>query len=170
MAVPATPLLVPTDPARIRRRWLAAGGAVAVGVVVMAFVAFGGSTERRPAVAAPPATAPAPASSAASPPVQTSPAAPNRSAGPGAIGALTGMRRTVDEGAAAGEVRSDVAVDFDNLISNLLDQLAGGESVDLRQRVAELRRKVGQRLREGGLSAGRAQQLEADLSAVSPPG
>ncbi|MFL6053187.1 MAG: serine/threonine-protein kinase, partial [Actinoallomurus sp.] len=45
---------------------------------------------------------------------------------PDPIDALTRMRRTVDEGMAAREVRSDVAVDLDNIISTLANELAAG--------------------------------------------
>jgi serine/threonine-protein kinase len=137
---------------------------VVAGVVVMIVLSTGGSGADRPAPT-PPSKALPGASSAAPPSPQ-----PSGSPVPGAIGALTGLRRTVGEGAAAGEVRADVAVDFDNLLAALLDRLSAGEPVDVGQRVAELRRKVRERLREGGLSAARARQLDDGLSAVSAPG
>jgi serine/threonine protein kinase len=85
---------------------------------------------------------------------------------PGAIDALTRMRRTVDEGLAASEVRADVAVDLDNLISGLQAELAAGSHVNVNQRVAELRTKIAQRVREGGLARTRADVLTQTLSAV----
>jgi serine/threonine protein kinase len=85
---------------------------------------------------------------------------------PGAIEALTRMRRAVDEGLAASEVRADVAVDLDNLISGLQAELAAGSRVNVNQRVAELRTKIAQRVREGGLARTRADTLTATLSAV----
>jgi hypothetical protein len=85
---------------------------------------------------------------------------------PGAIEALTRMRRTVDEGLAASEVRADVAVDLDNLISGLQAELAAGSRVNVNQRVAELRTKIAQRVREGGLARSRADTLTETLSAV----
>jgi serine/threonine-protein kinase len=85
---------------------------------------------------------------------------------PGAIEALTRMRRTVDEGLAASEVRADVAVDLDNLISGLQAELAAGSHVNVNQRVAELRTKIAQRVREGGLARTRADVLTQTLSAV----
>jgi serine/threonine protein kinase len=85
---------------------------------------------------------------------------------PGAIDALTRMRRTVDEGLAASEVRADVAVDLDNLISNLLNELAAGAHVNVNQRVSELRTKIAQRVREGGLTSTRASLLTRTLAAL----
>ncbi|MGI8336570.1 serine/threonine-protein kinase [Actinomadura scrupuli] len=159
----------PTGPARGMPRRVVAGAvtvAVVAGVVVMVVLSTGGSGGHRPAPSVPSGALPG------SSPAVTRPSRPAESSRsvPDAIGALTGLRRTVDEGAAAGEVRSDVAVDFDNLIAALLDRLSAGEPVDVGQRVAELRRKVRERLREGGLSAGRARQLDDGLSAVSAPG
>jgi serine/threonine-protein kinase len=85
---------------------------------------------------------------------------------PGAVDALTRMRRTVDEGLAASEVRADVAVDLDNLISNLLNEIAAGAHVNVNQRVSELRTKIAQRVREGGLTSTRASLLTRTLSAL----
>ena len=84
----------------------------------------------------------------------------------GAVDALTRMRRTVDEGLAASEVRADVAVDLDNLISNLLNEIAAGAHVNVNQRVSELRTKIAQRVREGGLTSTRASLLTRTLSAL----
>ncbi|GAB2853473.1 hypothetical protein GCM10027176_65260 [Actinoallomurus bryophytorum] len=100
---------------------------------------------------------------------RTSPTAvprPPNATPPGAIDALTRMRRAVDEGLAASEVRADVAVDLDNLITNLLNELAAGAHVNVDQRVSELRTKIAQRVREGGLSPARAGLLTRTLSAL----
>jgi serine/threonine-protein kinase len=67
---------------------------------------------------------------------------------------------------AASEVRVDVAVDLDNLISGLQAELAAGTHVDVNQRVGELRSKIAQRTREGGLARTRANDLTRTLSAV----
>jgi serine/threonine protein kinase len=84
----------------------------------------------------------------------------------GAIEALTRMRRTVDEGLAASEVRADVAVDLDNVIGGLQAELAAGAPVNVTQRVTELRKKIAQRVREGALAKNRADALTETLSAV----
>jgi serine/threonine-protein kinase len=85
---------------------------------------------------------------------------------PGALQALSRMRRSVDAGLAASEVRVDVAVDLDNVISSLQAQLATGAHVDVNQRVSELRTKIAQRVREGGLAQNRANDLTQALSAI----
>ncbi|MFB9838876.1 hypothetical protein, partial [Actinoallomurus acaciae] len=85
---------------------------------------------------------------------------------PGAIDALSRMRRTVDEGLAVSEVRADVAVDLDNLIGNLQAEIAAGVYVDVDQRVRELRQKIVQRVREGGLTQNRADALTRTLTAL----
>jgi serine/threonine-protein kinase len=97
---------------------------------------------------------------------RTSPTAVPHATPAGAIDALARMRRTVDEGLAASEVRADVAVDLDNLISNLLNELAAGAHVNVNQRVSELRTKIAQRVREGGLARTRANKLTQTLAAV----
>jgi serine/threonine-protein kinase len=85
---------------------------------------------------------------------------------PTALQALSRMRRSVDEGLAASEVRVDVAVDLDNVIGNLQSQLATGAHVDVSRRVSELRTKIAQRVREGGLAQNRANDLTQALSAI----
>jgi serine/threonine-protein kinase len=89
-----------------------------------------------------------------------------RSATPGAIHALALMRHTVDEGLEASEVRVDVAVDLDNLIGGLQAQLTSGDPVNVDQRISELRTKIAQQVREGGLTQARADLLDQTLSEV----
>lgn len=84
------------------------------------------------------------------------------------VNVLSGLRHTVDEGMAIRQVRPDVAVDLDNLITNLQLELAAGAPVDLPARVAELKTKIATRLREGGLTQTRADALDAKLSALEP--
>jgi len=85
---------------------------------------------------------------------------------PDAYEALSRMRRSVDQGLSASEVRVDVAIDLDNIISALQAQLAAGQHVDVDQRVSELRTKITQRVREGGLAQKRADDLTRALSAL----
>ncbi len=154
------------DPAGLRRRRLlaAAGGAAAL-VIAAAFVlAIRGSDH--PPAAAPATSAPPAAGAAPAAPPGTPSAAATTTAG--ALEALSKMRHSIDEGAAAGQVRPDVAVDFNNLISHLQARLSAGEPVpDLDGRVGQLRVKIDQRLREGGLTAARAQDLRVALSGVA---
>jgi serine/threonine protein kinase len=81
--------------------------------------------------------------------------------------ALTSMRPIVDEGFAAGEIRPDVAIDINNVVTNLHNELIAGQQVDLPRRLGELHDKIATRLREGGLTQGRAQKLSAALAGVS---
>ncbi len=103
--------------------------------------------------------------------------APSRRTRPGLLGGLTslrvidkltGVRRTVDEGMAANEVRPDVAVDLDNLITGLQLELAKGTRVDLPERVDQLKSKIATRVREGGLTQSRADELTKTLSDLTP--
>jgi serine/threonine-protein kinase len=142
-----------------RRRQGAVGGAVAAGALVVAagalaveiFLLMGHSPERT----GPGVIHPTPAA------MVTEPA---QDAGAnGTIMALTRMRPVVDEGLAAGEIRSDVAVDLTNVITNLRNELVAGQTVDLARRLGDLRAKIFTRLREGGLTQPRADQLNALL-------
>ena len=91
------------------------------------------------------------------------------SAGPLAreIAALTKIPPIIQRGLAAGEIRSDVALDLTNVITNLQNDLIAGQRSDPRQGVTELQTKISTRLREGGLTQGRAEELNLALSAVS---
>jgi eukaryotic-like serine/threonine-protein kinase len=82
------------------------------------------------------------------------------------IDALTRMRRIVDEGMAAREVRADTAVELDTLITILQAELAAGDRVNLPRRVAELRSRITDRLGEGGIARSRADELNAVLAAI----
>ena len=115
-----------------------------------------------------PVTAPGPAALGTRPSPRPAGTAPRVLAAtpPTALEALSRMRRSVDQGLAASEVRVDVAVDLDNVIGNLQAQLANGTQVDVNQRVSELRTKIAQRVREGGLAQNRADDLTQALSAV----
>jgi hypothetical protein len=171
-ARPPTPVLAEPGTRDPRRRvLLAAGGAAVAIALVVAFVIAGRGSDRPAPQAAPPASSPP----ASAPPASASPATASPAVPPAAtqapaatLDALNRMRRSVDQGAAAGQVRPDVALDFDNLISQLQDKLSTGQPVDdLGNRIGQLRIKIEQRLREGGLTAARAQELRAALSGIS---
>jgi len=74
--------------------------------------------------------------------------------------AVSRLRSAVEDGAAGGEIRGDVATDLLNLIRPL--QTADGKDVDAQ--VATLRHKIVQRTVEGSLSEGRAAILKARLT------
>ncbi|HEU5157105.1 MAG TPA: serine/threonine-protein kinase [Streptosporangiaceae bacterium] len=144
-----------------RRRLLIAGAVAVPAALAVALVIASRDADDPEAAAAPTAAPPSATAPATAPPTAaTTPA--------GALEALAKMRRSLDEGAAAGQVRSDVAIDFGNLISQLEAELSTGEPVDdLNARIAQLRVKIEQRLREGGLTAERARDLRAALAGIS---
>ena len=74
--------------------------------------------------------------------------------------AVSRLRNAVEDGAAGGEIRGDVATDLLNLIRPL--QTADGKGVDAQ--VATLRHKITQRTVEGNLSEARAAILKARLT------
>lgn len=82
------------------------------------------------------------------------------------LNALARMRRTVDQGLAASEVRADVAVDLDNIIGGLQAQVAAGDDVDVHQRTDELRTRIAQQVHDGGLARKRADKLNRDLASI----
>ncbi|WP_433183457.1 protein kinase domain-containing protein [Actinoallomurus sp. CA-150999] len=180
-----------TAPAVRRRRVpLAAGAAAVLTAVVIAAVLSAGHGGGKAALSSPSGATASPSSSgpvtptatpgsrsaqsatgtraAAPPPPATTRPVRARTAAtpPGTVDALTRMRRTVDEGMAVREVRSDVAVDLDNVITNLTNEVAAGQSVDLRQRITDLRQKILTRLSEGGLTKSRADTLLRELPQV----
>lgn len=127
------------------------------------------ATEAVPPV--PPRLSPSPSlsPSAAAPTGRPSPAATTASqAVTAALSVDTALRRVqtaVDRGEDQGEIRQDVALDFRNLL-RLIDPES---SDDLTDQVDQLRRKVRQRLNEGGLTENQAAILQeriADLRAV----
>jgi eukaryotic-like serine/threonine-protein kinase len=69
----------------------------------------------------------------------------------------------VEAGQEAGEIRDDVAVD----LINLLRQLDATPPQDVNRRVAELRRKISDRVGEGGLTRTYADELHDRLDRVS---
>ncbi len=194
-AVPRRTRTLTTSPGAHGRLLLVAGGATAAAVAALGLL-LGGAAFRpvaAPVAGGPPASPGTPSASpdrtatasssptpAASPqtvrhrpaptatPAQTphtTPAAPHGTP-PGAVQALSRLRRGVAEGVAAREVRVDVAVDLDNLINGLQAQLALGRPVDVGRRVGELRTKIAQRVAEGGIAPTRADKLNQTLAEV----
>ncbi|MEV0662412.1 hypothetical protein ACIBI3_23830 [Actinomadura luteofluorescens] len=114
-----------------------------------------------------PVAVPAPAQTSAAPPapaptLRTPPAA----TAPRVTDALGRLRPIVSRGYAAGEIRSDVAIDLDNVITNLENDLTADRNVDVGGRIAELHDKIVTRRRERGLSPGLADELDRVLATV----
>jgi len=77
--------------------------------------------------------------------------------------AVDSVISVVEAGQEAGEIRDDVAVD----LINLLRQLDTTPAQDVNRRVAELRRKISDRVGEGGLTRTYADELHDRLDRVS---
>jgi hypothetical protein len=80
-----------------------------------------------------------------------------------AIGALSA---TVHHGVAAGQIRPDVGVDFENLIQPVQADLAAGRPASVPQLVATLRAKLRQRLSERSITPGIEQVMSGDLDTL----
>ncbi|XVQ09657.1 serine/threonine-protein kinase [Spirillospora sp. CA-255316] len=108
-------------------------------------------------------------------PTPTANPAPTRKAGPAQpppapsadpVQVLSRAQRAVDEGTAAGEIRSDVGLDLNNVLGNLRRDLQQNPSVDLRARLAEIHAKIDTRLGEDALTPSRAERLHAILNEI----
>lgn len=112
-----------------------------------------------------PVAVPAPARTSAAPPAPVPTLrTPPPAAAPRVTDALGRLRPIVSRGYAAGEIRSDVAIDLDNVITNLENDLTADRGVDVGGRIAELQDKIITRRRERGLSPGLADELNRVLA------
>jgi serine/threonine-protein kinase len=154
-----------------RRRLMLWSGLVALTVSVLAvFAAISSSrqtpdAQRAPATAQPPASpSPAPSTTTAATPrvaVTTAPA-PKPEPEPKPLDvdvAITRVRSAVEAGRTQGQIRPDVAVD----LLNLLGPLDRSDPRRAQDQVAEIRRKLGERVGEGSLDADRAEVLRDRL-------
>ncbi|MGC5054076.1 protein kinase domain-containing protein [Micromonospora sp. DT48] len=81
------------------------------------------------------------------------------------VEAANRLDQVIDAGLADGGIRDDVGLDLRNELRNLTQAVTGGEG-ELGPGVARLREKVSIRLREDGLSAAYAQELDAAITAL----
>lgn len=149
-------------PARPRRGRGRAGPAVlalAVAVPATAVAAMLVSAPRAPVTVAPPAGTHA----------EPTPSPPRREARPPAAAvtdALGRLRPIVNRGYSTGQIRSDVALDLTNVITNLENDLTADRAVDLEQRIDLLQDKIVTRERERGLSPALAAELNRVLASI----
>ncbi|RKS72133.1 protein tyrosine kinase [Actinomadura pelletieri DSM 43383] len=124
--------------------------ALVVAVPVVGAVAVLVSAPRSPVIAAP------------------SPAATSRGAEPGGVvEALGRLRPIVSRGYVAGEIRSDAAIDLNEVIMRLEDDLTGRVSRRVvYRRLARLKSKIVGGLRERALSRGVAERLYRVLATI----
>jgi hypothetical protein len=73
--------------------------------------------------------------------------------------ALADLRRSVESGVRACEIRSDVGLDLTNIIDTAIREARRGERDLVDVRIDQLRTKVVTRAREGGIAEERAQRL-----------
>ncbi|MFI0452050.1 protein kinase [Actinomadura sp. 6N118] len=83
-----------------------------------------------------------------------------------ALDVLGRLKPMVDREFTLGKIRSDVAVDLGNVITNLRNELLQGRQVDLGDRLTQLQEKIATRLREQGLAPDTADRLTRVLSTV----
>ncbi|MEV4677026.1 hypothetical protein AB0K34_35700, partial [Actinomadura sp. NPDC049382] len=82
-------------------------------------------------------------------------------------GALGRLRPIVSRGYASGQIRSDVALDLTNVITNLENDLTADRDVDVGRRIALLHAKIATRRRENALSPGLADELNRVLATIA---
>ncbi|GAA1814954.1 protein kinase domain-containing protein [Actinomadura chokoriensis] len=191
--IAAAPVLPPADAPggraaprrgvrRVRRAAVLGGAAAAVLALVLAPLVVILSTLRDApggvALPAPPRRSAPPPSPAddpgASPPAPAPPSRPARTARPAvpaadararAVSALARMRRAIDTGMAAREVGRRFGIFTATQVSTLLNEVDGGEPVDLPRRVAALRSALAGRA-PGDVSPERAAGLSALLAEI----
>ncbi|GAA1783527.1 protein kinase domain-containing protein [Actinomadura chokoriensis] len=143
------------------RRVRLAASALVVVVPVSAAAAILASAPRTPVSVSPPLPGDAAAPSASAAPDRTPAVEPA-----GVRGALGRLRPIVSRGYASGEIRSDVAIDLTNVITNLENDLTSDRDVDVGRRVAQLHDKIDTRRRERALTPGLADELNRVLATI----
>jgi serine/threonine-protein kinase len=174
---------VPIPAERGRATGVAITVVVALAVLALAgIVLFNRDTSRasRPAVAgrspapplssapagAPPLVAPVPPPSQAATP--STAASTATSAAPlSSDAAVALLINQVDAGRQNGQIRSDVAVDLQNVLHDLRHNLLAGVPADLAAQLTGLRRKIADRVREGAISDGYASKLLSTVDRIA---
>jgi serine/threonine-protein kinase len=88
---------------------------------------------------------------------------------PAVFATLGRLQPIVDRGQATGAIRSDVAVDLNNSITNLRNDLASGRTGDAPLKLARLREKIETRLRERPLDDEVAARMTDVLAGTAAP-
>ncbi|MBO2462622.1 hypothetical protein [Actinomadura violacea] len=165
--------VLPTEGGRPRaRRTAVIGGACAVvlALALLPLLMTLSSLRDAPAdVAVPLPSRSAVRAASRSPAVRTPVASPARAGARAvAVSALARMRRSIDVGMAAGEVRPRFGTELATLVTTLLNEVDGGAPLDLGRRIAELRSALAGRA-PGDVAPGRAAGLGALLAEVPVP-
>ncbi|MFI0355995.1 protein kinase [Actinomadura sp. 9N407] len=114
-----------------------------------------------------PAAPTSPGGTVSASPTPDSPGRDEPVSAPAAYATLGRLQPIIDGGRASGEIRSDVAVDFNNLITNLRNDLAAGRTEGIDQDLARIREKIATRTRERALDREVAARMNAVLSGRS---
>jgi hypothetical protein len=77
---------------------------------------------------------------------------------------LIDLQVAIDDGDRCGQIRPDVGVDLTNIVTGLRRQVAQGRTYRLASEASELEAKIGRRVREHGITRGRARVLDEFLS------
>jgi serine/threonine-protein kinase len=83
------------------------------------------------------------------------------------LAAIDQLSVTIHDDVAAGQVRSDVGVDFGNLIGPVKTELASGQPAPVAQLAGELRAKLWTRVSEGAVTVTAATVLNSELTALA---
>jgi serine/threonine-protein kinase len=149
---------------RRRRGWLLAGtltvAALAVAAAALALRPPGGGQSASSTTAAAAASTSTPSSTSA----ESTSSEPFVS---GPLAALEQLRRSVDEGVAAGDIRDDVGEDLRHAIDDLGERLAERRLGGFGRRVEQLRHKVNDRAQEHAISPARAEELSRALDVLA---
>lgn len=124
------------------------------------------ATTPTPVYSAPMVPDPQPSATLPSPDEPAITIRPEVTDGTRALDVLGRLKPIVDREFTLGKIRSDVAVDLGNVITNLRNELLQGRQVDLGERLAQLQEKIATRLREQGLTQDTADRLTRVLSTV----
>ncbi|WP_033345643.1 serine/threonine-protein kinase [Catenuloplanes japonicus] len=114
-----------------------------------------------------PATTPAPIHSPPPPPQVARTEVPATASVPTVREAMATLGHILDAGLASGDITADAGHDLRTLVSNLENNLATGGVSDLPAQVRSLHVKVGDRKREGSISAAYATELGAALDRLA---
>jgi hypothetical protein len=109
-----------------------------------------------------------PTASASAGPATSAPGAQPTVPVPVVYETLGRLQPIVDSGQASGRIRSDVAVDLNNSITNLRNDLAAGRTAEAARNLRLLREKIDTRLRERALDESVAAQMTHVLASTPP--
>jgi eukaryotic-like serine/threonine-protein kinase len=127
------------------------------------------STSSAPAPSGPASSSPAASSPASSGPSATGPASPLPGDGTGEKSprrVISEIWDTITSAQVAGQLRTDVAVDFENLITPEKDDIDGGDTSGVGVFVTTFKQHMASRIQDGSLPLATAQTLNSELKTL----